>query len=166
VSCRQTQECRAPRPHPAGRHPVTQQAFKAQDIHLDQQQQECRVRWQLGEISCMELVENMPVVLGKSLHPHQRTLTAQDREDRHQQHPPLGKAATTARPAVRQRLEEADQIACSGWRSGEIGSQGASAVPAHTTARVTAQPGMLGQTSNRPCVGSLLQKPSKYTYVS
>jgi len=134
-----------------GRHPVPQQGLKARHIQLGQQQPERRVRWRLAEISVQERVERLVVPLGKTLHPHQRALAAQDREDGHQQHPPLGKANAAAHPAIGQRLEKADQIACSSRRSGGLGGQGASSVPAHNTVGAPPQPGLLRQTSNRPC---------------
>ena len=90
------------------------------------------------------------VPLGESLHPHQRALAAQDREDRHHQHPPLREANASAHPAVRQRLEKTDQITCCSRRGGGLGGQGAGAVPVHSTESATTEPGLLGQTSNRP----------------
>lgn len=87
---------------------------------------------------------------GKAFHPNQRALAAKDRKDGYQQHPPLGKANAAAHPTIGQRLEEADQIACSEWRGGGLGGQGASAVPVHNTVGATPQPGLLGRTSNRP----------------
>ena len=88
---------------------------------------------------------------GKSLHPHQRTLAAEDRKDRYQQHPPLGKTDAAAHPAVRQRFEKTDQIACSSRRGGGLEGQGTGAIPAHDTVGAANQPALLGQTSNRPC---------------
>jgi len=90
---------------------------------LGQQQPERRVRWRLAEIGSQQLVERLPVAFGESLHSHQRALAAQDREDRHQQHPPLREADAAAHPAIGQRLEEADQIACSSRRGGGLESQ-------------------------------------------
>ena len=87
---------------------------------------------------------------GGSLHAHKRALAAEDRQDRHQQHPPLEKADGTAHPAIRQCLEEADKNACSSRCGGELGGQGADAVPAHNTVGKTPRPGLLGQTSIRP----------------
>jgi hypothetical protein len=98
------------------------------------------------------LIECLAVPLGKTLHPHQRALAAQDREDGHQQHPPLREANAPAHPAIGQRLEKADQIACSSRRGGGLGGQGADAVPAQNTVVAATQPGLLGQTSNRPWV--------------
>ena len=83
------------------------------------------------------------MTFGKTLHPHKRTLAAQDRENRHQQHPPPGKADPAAHSAIGQRLEKADQIACSSRRIGGLGDQAADAVPEHNTAGTTAQPGLL-----------------------
>ena len=74
-----------------GCHPVAQQDFKARQIQLGQQQPEGRVRWRLAEIGSQQLVERLPVAFGETLHSHQRTLAAQDREDRYQQHPPRRK---------------------------------------------------------------------------
>ena len=62
-----------------------------------------------------ELVEGLAVALGKTLHPKQRTLVAEDGQDRHQQHPPLRVENPPAQTAIGQRLEETDQIRCSGW---------------------------------------------------
>lgn len=50
-------------------------------------------------------------------------VAAEDGEDRHQQHPPLGKANPAAHAAIRKRLEEADQIGFNGWAVG-LGGQG------------------------------------------
>jgi hypothetical protein len=134
-----------------GSHPVAQQGFKARHIQLGQQQPERRIRRRLAEIGAQQLVERLAVSFGKALHPHQRALAAQDREDRHQQHPPLGKTDAPAHAAIGQRLEKADQIACSSSRRiGGLGGQGAGAVPAHDTVGGAAPPGLLGQTSNRP----------------
>jgi len=135
------------------RHPVAQQGFKARHIQLGQQQPEGRIRRRLGEIGAQQLVECLAVPLGESLHAHQRPLAAQNREDRHQQHPPLGETDAPAHPAVRQRLEKAEQIACGSRVGGGLGGQGAGAVPAHDTAGTTTEPGLLGQTSNRPWEG-------------
>jgi len=134
-----------------GRHPVAQQGFKTGHVQLGQQQAERRVRWRLAEISAQERVERLAVPLGKTLHPHQRTLAAQDREDGHQQHPPLGKANAAAHPAIGQRLEKADQIACSSRRGGGLGGQGESSDPRAQHRRRNASASVLGQTSNRPC---------------
>ena len=82
------------------------------------------------------------MTFGKTLHPHKRTLAAQDREDGHEQHPPLGKEDTPAHPAVRQRLEEADQIACSDRRTDVLGNQWTGAVPAQGTLSAAAQQGL------------------------
>lgn len=49
-----------------------------------------------------------------------------------------------------QRLEEADQIACSSRRGGGLGGQRGGAIPAHNTVGVTPQQRLPGQTSNRP----------------
>jgi hypothetical protein len=40
-------------------------------------------------VGAEQLVEHLAVAFGKTLHAQQRALAAQDREDRHQQHPPL-----------------------------------------------------------------------------
>ena len=97
-----------------------------------------------------QLVERVAVAFGKSLHPHQRTLAAKDREDRHQQHPLLGKADASPHPAVRQRLEKTEQIARGSRRSGGLGSQGEVAGSAYYPVSAAAGRGLLGQTSNRP----------------
>ena len=104
----------------------------------------------LAEIGAQQLVKRLPVAFGKSLHSHQRTVAAQERKNRHQEHPPLGKANAATHPAVRKGLEEADQIACSDWGGGELGGQGAGAVPAQVTVGAAPKQGLLGKTSNRP----------------
>jgi len=86
---------------------------------------------------------------GKPLDADQRTLVAQNRQDGHQKHPPLREADATAHAAIRQRLEKADQIA-SGGGFRRKGWQGCSAVPAHDTEAAASDPGLLGQTSDRP----------------
>ena len=77
-----------------------------------------------------QLVEGLAVALCKTLHPEQRTLVAENGQDRHQQHPPLRVANPLTQTAIGKRLEEADQICCSGWvlerRNQEIGAS-----PAH-----------------------------------
>ena len=82
-------------------------------------------------------------------------MAAQDRDDRHQQHPPLREADASPHPAIRQRLEEADQIACGSWRGGGLGGQDSGAVPAHGTVGETTEPGPLGHDSNRPWGASM-----------
>ena len=84
----------------------------------------------------MQHVDYLRVAFGESLHANQRALAAEDRQDRHQQPPPLGKADVPAHPAVRQRLEKIDQIACISRRGGGLGGQGSGAVPAHNTVGV------------------------------
>ena len=133
-----------------GRHPVTQQALKASHVQLGQQQPERGIRGRLAEIGAEQLVEGLAMPFGKTLHPDQGALTAQDREDRHQQHPPLRETDTTPHPAVWKRLEETDQIACCSRRGGGLGEQESGAVPAKASAGATAGPALLGQTSNRP----------------
>ena len=54
-----------------GRHPVTQQAFKARHIQLRQQQAKGGIRRRLAEIRSQQLVERLAVAFGESLHPHQ-----------------------------------------------------------------------------------------------
>ena len=87
--------------------------------------------------------------LGKTLHPKQGTLVAQDGEDPHQQHPPLRVAHPTPLAAVGQRLEEVDQIGCGRgvlqWRG-----QGCAARRGQQTAALESPLGLLGQTSNGP----------------
>ena len=134
-----------------GRHPLPQQAFKAMHIQLRQQQAKGGIRWRLIEISAEEAVERLAMAFGESLHADQRALAAENRQDRHQQHPPLRKADAPAHPAVRQRLEKTDQIACRSRLGGGLGSQGAVAVTAQDTVSPAARRGLLGQTSNRPC---------------
>lgn len=48
-----------------------------------------RIRRRLAEISAQQLVEGLTATLGKTHHAHQRALAAEDRENRHQQHPQL-----------------------------------------------------------------------------
>ena len=62
-----------------------------------------------------QLVERLAVAFGKTLHPEQRTLIAEDGQDRHQQHPPQRIANPPTQTAIGERLEETDQISCSGW---------------------------------------------------
>ena len=62
-----------------------------------------------------QLVEGLPVAFGKTLHPEQRSLVAENGQDRHQQHSPLRVANPPAQTAIRKHHEEADQIRCSGW---------------------------------------------------
>jgi hypothetical protein len=92
------------------------------------------------------------VALSETLDSHQRTLATRDREDRHQQHPPLGKADPAANPAIGQRLEKADQIACGSRGGCELSGQESEAVPALSTVGAAPTPELLGQTSNRPLV--------------
>ena len=52
---------------------------------------------------------------GKTLHAQQRALVAENREDGDQKHPPLRITDAAALTAIGQRLEETEQIGCSGW---------------------------------------------------
>ena len=52
-----------------------------------------------GEIGAEQLVERLTMPFGKAPHPHQRTLIAHNREDRHQKQPPLRTADVPTRPA-------------------------------------------------------------------
>ena len=132
-----------------GCHPLLQQGLKTLHIELSQQQPEGRVRWRLGDVGAEQLVEGLAVAFGKTLHPEQRTLVAENGQDRHQQHPPLRVANPPAQTAVRQCLEEADQIACSS-RVLERRGQRTGASPAHQTGACGAAPAPLGQTTIGP----------------
>ena len=100
--------------HPwLGGHPLLQQVLKALHIKLSEQQPERRVRRRAGDVGAEQLIERFAVALGESLHPHQRTLVAQDGQDRHQPHPPLREAHPATHAAVGQRFEKTDQISCS-----------------------------------------------------
>ena len=116
---------------------------------LSQQQAEGRVRRWLGDLGTEQLVEGLAMPLGEPLHAQQRTLVAQDGQDRHQQHPPLRKAHPTAHAAIGQRLEKADQIGCSS-RVLERRGQRRKARLEQQTATADSPPGLLGQTSNGP----------------
>ena len=89
-------------------HPLLQQSLEPVDIELSEEQPESRVRWRLGDVGIEQLVEGLAVALGKTLHPEQRTLVAEDGQDRHQQHPPLRIANPPTQTAIGKRLEEAD----------------------------------------------------------
>jgi len=106
-----------------GIDPVPQQALKALHVQLGQQQPERGIRWRLDDMGAEKLVQRPAMAFGEPLHAHQRTLVAEDGEDRHQQQPPLGKTDAAAHAAVGQILEEADQIRCGG-RVFEKGYQG------------------------------------------
>jgi hypothetical protein len=54
----------------------------------------------LAEIGAQQLVEDLAVTSGKPLDANQQSLIAQNRQDRHQQHPPLRKADSAAHAAV------------------------------------------------------------------
>jgi hypothetical protein len=110
-------------------------------------------------VGAKELIERLAVALllrrslrlGKTLHPEQRALAAQDRKDRHQQHPPLREAHTTAHAAIRQRFEEADQISrCSRALERRRG-QGSGAVRLQEIPVREGAQCRLGRTFNRPC---------------
>ena len=105
-----------------GRHPLLEQGLESLHIELSQQQAEGGVRRRLGDVGAEQLVESVAVPFGETLYAQQRTLAAQDGEDRHQQHPPLREAHPTAHATVGQRLEKADQIGC-GSRVLEWGGQ-------------------------------------------
>jgi hypothetical protein len=131
-----------------GFHPLLQQGIEAIDIELREQQTEGRVRWWLGDVGAEQLVEGLAVAFGKTLHPEQRTLVAENGQDRHQQHPPLRVANPPAQAAIGKRLllrrslrlEEADQIRCSGWVL-EWRGQENWARPAHQTGAERRTPG-------------------------
>lgn len=95
-----------------GRHPLLQQGLESIHVALSQQQAEGGIRRRLGDVSAKQVVERLAVPFGEPLRAQQRTLAAQDGQDRHQQHPPLREAHPVAHAAVGQRLEEADQIGC------------------------------------------------------
>ena len=124
-----------------GYHSTAQQVFKAEH---GEQQAEGRVRWRLAQIGVQQLIERLAVglpllrglQLGKTLRPSQRALADQDREDRDQQHPPLREADAPEHPAVRQRLEKADQIDSSGRVGGGLRDQLSGAVPSDNTVGV------------------------------
>jgi hypothetical protein len=137
-----------------GAHPVLEQALKAFHIKLSQQQPEGGIRRRLGDMGAQQLVERLAVTLGETLHAQQRALAAQDREDRHQQHPPLGKTDPTTHAAIGQRLEKADQIACSSRGFGR-GAKGEERFP-RTTALI---PGPVQGYWDR-----LLMDPTLYNY--
>jgi len=128
------------------RHPLAQQGFKASHVELREQQSEGGIRRFLAEIGAQQRVEDLTVTSSKPLDANQRTLVAQNRQDRHQQHPPLRKADAAAHAAIRQRLEKTDQVASSGGFCRE-GRQGCSAVPANVTVAAASDPGLPGQTS-------------------
>ena len=87
----------------------------------------------------------------KAPHTHVRTLTAQDQEDPHQQHPPLRETDAPAQPAVRMWLEVAGQITCCNRRGGGIGIQGGGgAAPAKASEEATAKQALPEQPSDRP----------------
>ena len=140
------------------RDPLLQQGFKAFHIQLAQQPAEGRVRRRFGDVSAEELIERLAVAFGEPLHPEQGALAAQDRENRHQQHPPLRKAHPAAHAAVRQRFEEADQVSgCSRalerrrWQgSGAVRLQG---IPVRDWREAR-----LGRTFNRPWITSTTRK--------
>jgi hypothetical protein len=132
-----------------GCHPLLQQSLEPIDIELREQQPEGRIRWRLGDVGAEQLVQGLAVAFGKTLHPEQGTLVAENGEDRHQQHPPLRVANPPAQTAIRKRLEEADQIRCSGWVLERRGQE-IRARPAHQTGADCRTPELLGQTSNRP----------------
>ena len=135
-----------------GRHPLQQQALKAFHIQLSEQQPKRGIRSWLGDLRAQQLVERHAVALGKTLHAEQRTLAAQDRKDRHQQHPPLRESDSAAHAAIGQCLEETDQISCG---SGVLERRGQrrGAVPGHQTGAGRAAPPLLGHTSNGPWGG-------------
>jgi len=98
-----------------GCHPLLQQSIEAIDVQLREQQPEGQIRRRVGDVSAEQLVEGLAVAFGKTLHPKQRTLVAENGQDRHQRHPPLRVANPPAQTAIGKRLEEAGQIRCSGW---------------------------------------------------
>ena len=98
-----------------GADPVPQQFLKALYVQLGQQQAECGIGWRLEDVGAETMVQGLAMAFGKPLHAHQRALVAENGEDRHQEHPPLGKADAAPHAAVWQGLEKSDQIRCSGW---------------------------------------------------
>jgi hypothetical protein len=79
---------------------------------LSQQQPKRGIRWRLGGLRAQQFVQRLAVPFGETLHAEQRTLAAQDRKGRHQQHPPLRKADAATHAAIGQCLEKTDQISC------------------------------------------------------
>jgi hypothetical protein len=125
-------------------HPVAREGFKAKHIQVSQQQPKRRIRRRLAEIGAQQRVKHLSVASDESLPAHQRTLANEDRHDVNQEYPPLGKAGTSAHPAIRQRLEEADQIGCSSRVGSVLRGKCSGAVPAHDTVDTAARRGLLG----------------------
>ncbi len=98
-----------------GSHPLLHQGIEDIDIELKVEQPEGRVQRWVDNKNAEKLVEGLALALGKTLHPGQRTLIAEDGQDRHQQHPPLRVANPPAQTGIEKRLEEADRIRSSGW---------------------------------------------------
>ena len=103
-----------------GSHPALEERLKGINIKLREQQPERGIGRRLAEIHTQQLVEGLPVPLCETFHPHQGALAAENRQDRHEQHPPLGKPDAAPHAAIRQGLEEADQIG-GGSRIGRVG---------------------------------------------
>jgi len=82
---------------------------------------------------------------GKSLVANQRTLVAENGQDRDQQHPSLREASAAAHAVIGQRLEKTEQVGCGGWFCKEEG-QDCRAVPTYGTVAAASGPGLLGQT--------------------
>ena len=97
-----------------------------------------------------ELIDGLAVAFGEPLHPEQGALAAQDREDRHQQHPPLRKTHSTAHAAVRQRFEEADQVGGCSRALERRCWQGSGAVRLQEIPVRDEAEGRLGRTFNKP----------------
>ncbi len=107
-----------------GADPVPQQALKALNVQLGQQQAERRIRWRFEDVRAEAVVQSLAMALllrrslrlGDPLHAHQRALVADGHgEDRHQEQPPLRKADAAPHAAVGQGLEKADQMRCGSW---------------------------------------------------
>ncbi len=133
-----------------GRHPLLEQGLESLHVELSQQQAEGGIRRRLDNVSAEQLVESLAMPLGETLHAQQRTLAAQDGQDRHQQHPPLREAHPAAHAAVRQRLEEADQVRGRSRALGLSLGQGSGAELPHENPGTDRDEDLGGQTFNRP----------------
>jgi hypothetical protein len=67
----------------------------------------------LAHLGAEQLSEDFVMPFCKPLHLQELALVAVHGQDRHQRHQPLREAHLSAYVAVRQRIEEADQICCS-----------------------------------------------------
>jgi hypothetical protein len=107
-----------------GDHPLPEQLEERLELHPLKQVEEGGVAGCLGQLQIQRGAECLVMPLGKTLQIPGAAAAAEDAQDRHQQQQPLGVTDPSALTALRQGLQEGDQIG-----TGRKLGQGTRAVP-------------------------------------